>query len=136
MFADCVVQDGNLVDGDAGVADSGPARRDGEQTARMDRHLSAWAVRQRETREGIVQGGKTVVLLATLDTKGEETRFVKELIEARGLRALVVDTGVRGEPFFAADVSRAEVAQAAGESVVAPGTLGSPAVRQGLTGEG
>lgn len=66
-----------------------------------------------------MQGGKTVVLLATLDTKGEETRYVADLIRARGLRTLVVDTGVRGEPTIAADISRAQVAEAAGEDVVA-----------------
>ena len=83
-----------------------------------------------------MQGGKTVVLLATLDTKGEETRFVKELIEARGLRALVVDTGVRGEPFFAADVSRAEVAQAAGEDVVALAEARDRGRAAGVMGQG
>ena len=66
-----------------------------------------------------MQRGKTVVLLATLDTKGEETLYVKRLVEGRGLRVLVVDSGVRGEPFFPADVPRARVAAAAGEDVVA-----------------
>src|SRR5581483_1123830 len=62
---------------------------------------------------------RTVVLMATLDTKGEEVLYVKRLIEGRGLRVLVVDTGVRGEPYFPADVTRAQVAAAAGEDVQA-----------------
>ncbi len=62
---------------------------------------------------------KTIALLGTLDTKGEEFRFVKELIEARGHRALVIDTSVIGEPAFEADVSREEVAQAGGSSIEA-----------------
>ncbi|MHB1134236.1 MAG: Tm-1-like ATP-binding domain-containing protein [Chloroflexota bacterium] len=58
--------------------------------------------------------GKVVVLIGTLDTKGEELAFVKGLVEARGHRVLVVDIGVLGQPAFAADVSREEVAAAAG----------------------
>jgi uncharacterized protein (UPF0261 family) len=83
-----------------------------------------------------VQSGKTVVLLATLDTKGEETRFVAELIQARGLRTLVVDTGVRGEPTFAADVSRAQVAEAAGEDVVALAEARDRGRAAGVMGQG
>ncbi|MCC7370805.1 MAG: Tm-1-like ATP-binding domain-containing protein [Chloroflexi bacterium] len=84
----------------------------------------------------MVQGGKTVVLLATLDTKGEETRFVKDTIEGRGLRTLVVDTGVRGAPAFAADVSRAEVAEAAGEDVIALAEARDRGRAAGVMGQG
>jgi uncharacterized protein (UPF0261 family) len=54
----------------------------------------------------------TVVVMGALDTKGAELQFVKDQIEARGHRALVVDVGVLGEPAFNPDVTRAEVAQA------------------------
>lgn len=57
---------------------------------------------------------KTVVLIGALDTKGAEFAFVKELIEATGLNTLVVDFGVMGEPAFPAQISRSEVAAAAG----------------------
>jgi len=57
---------------------------------------------------------KTVVLIGTLDSKGEELLYLKRLVEARGHRALVVDVGVRGRPAFLAEVSREEVAAAAG----------------------
>ena len=57
---------------------------------------------------------KTVVIVGTLDTKGEDFRFVKELIEARGLATLVVDVGTMGPPGLEPDVTRAEVAAAAG----------------------
>jgi uncharacterized protein (UPF0261 family) len=56
----------------------------------------------------------TIVVMGALDTKGAELAFLKEQIEQRGHRALVVDTGVLGEPVFRADVSRDEVARAAG----------------------
>lgn len=55
---------------------------------------------------------KTVVLVGSLDTKGEEFAFVKELIEAKGLNTLVVDFGVMGQPAFAPEVTRETVAGA------------------------
>lgn len=57
---------------------------------------------------------KTVVLLGALDTKGPDYLFVRDLIRGRGLRALVVDFGVMGDPPFAPDVAAAEVAEAGG----------------------
>ena len=57
---------------------------------------------------------KTVVIVGTLDTKGEEFAFIKKLIEQEGLETLVVDFGVMGKPAFTPDVSREEVAAAAG----------------------
>ncbi len=58
----------------------------------------------------------TVLLIGTLDTKGEEIAFVKGLIEARGHRALVMDAGVfpTDEP---ADIPAEEVAKAGGNSL-------------------
>ena len=60
---------------------------------------------------------KTVVIIGALDTKGAEFAFVKGLIEAEGLEVLVVDFGTMGEPAFAPDVARAEVAAAAGGDI-------------------
>lgn len=57
---------------------------------------------------------KTVVLIGALDTKGQEFAFVKGLIEAAGLNTLVVDFGVMGQPAFEPQISREEVAAAAG----------------------
>lgn len=61
----------------------------------------------------------TVLLLATLDTKGEEAAYVRELLRAEGLRVTLADTGCLGEPRVAADVPRAELFRAAGESLEA-----------------
>ncbi|MCY4118658.1 MAG: Tm-1-like ATP-binding domain-containing protein [Caldilineaceae bacterium] len=73
----------------------------------------------------------TVLLVGALDTKGVEYSFVKDLIEAAGLRTLVVDFGVMGEPAFAPDVSRGEVAAAAGGDLayLASGTHKDEAMR-------
>jgi uncharacterized protein (UPF0261 family) len=61
--------------------------------------------------------GKTIVVLATLDTKGREAEYLRGCIEGRGHRALLVDTGVIGTPLTPADVPRAEVAAAGGGSL-------------------
>ena len=43
-----------------------------------------------------------------------EFAFLKDLIEKEGLETLVIDFGVMGEPTFAPDVTRQEVAKAGG----------------------
>jgi uncharacterized protein (UPF0261 family) len=57
---------------------------------------------------------KTVALVGALDTKGAEYGFVKECIEARGYKTLLVDVGVLGDPVVEPDVTRREVAAAGG----------------------
>ncbi len=59
----------------------------------------------------------TIVLLGTLDTKGDEYAFLRERIQAQGCDVVMVDTGVLGEPRIPADVSRAAVAKAANSSI-------------------
>ena len=56
----------------------------------------------------------TIALLGALDTKGAEYQFVQERIHARGHRTLVIDIGVLGPPLIRPDISRDEVALAAG----------------------
>lgn len=57
---------------------------------------------------------KTIVVLATLDTKGHEAEFMREQIEKFGDSALIIDTGVTGAPMTRADIPRQEVARAGG----------------------
>jgi uncharacterized protein (UPF0261 family) len=57
---------------------------------------------------------KTVVMVGSLDTKGQEFAYVKKLIEAEGLDTLVIDIGVMGEPALEPDVKRDAVAEAGG----------------------
>ena len=60
---------------------------------------------------------KTIVIPVTLDTKGEETGYVKGEIERKGHNTIVIDVGVLGRPLIKADISREEVAQAGGRSL-------------------
>jgi uncharacterized protein (UPF0261 family) len=62
---------------------------------------------------------KTIALLGTFDTKGEEFCFLRERIESAGLRTLMIDVGVLGDPAFAVDISAADVAAAAKENLAA-----------------
>lgn len=62
---------------------------------------------------------KTIAVLGTLDTKGEEHRFVADTIRARGHHALLIDAGGLGEPQVTPDVSCETVAAAAGVDLVA-----------------
>ncbi len=60
---------------------------------------------------------KTIAIVGTLDTKGDEVRYLKELIEARGHKVLLIDPGVLGEVPFAPDIDRHKIAEAAGTSL-------------------
>ena len=60
---------------------------------------------------------KLILIIATLDTKGAETEYLKGLIEDGGFRVLVIDTGILGPPPFQPDISRSEVAKAAGTQI-------------------
>jgi len=62
----------------------------------------------------MAESAKTVAIIGALDTKGPEFAFLKNEIEKRGCRALMINVGVLGEPAFPPDVSAAEVAQAGG----------------------
>jgi uncharacterized protein (UPF0261 family) len=63
--------------------------------------------------------GKTVVLVASLDTKSEESKFVKDILEGQDLKVITIDvgTGLRGRPTFVPDYPAEEVAKSAGTSL-------------------
>lgn len=56
----------------------------------------------------------TVVLVGCLDTKGEEYAFVRDRLLHEGVDVLTVDTGTQAPAAYAPDVTRVEVAAAAG----------------------
>lgn len=56
----------------------------------------------------------TIAILGTMDTKGEEHAFVAELIRKRGHKTLVIDVGALEEPKLHPDITREEIAKAAG----------------------
>ena len=62
--------------------------------------------------------------MGTLDTKGEEVKYIKELIAKRGHRTIVIDTGVLGQAPFAPDITRDQVAKALSKEEIIGGTNG------------
>ena len=60
---------------------------------------------------------KTILVVAALDTKGTEVAFCREQIEALGAKALLLDGGVLGKPTIKPDITREEVAAAAGTTI-------------------
>ena len=67
-----------------------------------------------------------IALIGTLDTKGAEIGYVRDRLRALGARPLVVDSGILGEADgIEPDVSRADVARAAGHDLEAIRGAGS-----------
>jgi uncharacterized protein (UPF0261 family) len=60
---------------------------------------------------------KTVVIVGTLDTRGDEVQFLKQTIESSGNGVIVIDASVMGHPLFTGDYSRVEVAKMGGSSL-------------------
>jgi uncharacterized protein (UPF0261 family) len=58
----------------------------------------------------------TVVLVGSLDTKSDENDYVRQLIQNAGIKTIVIDTSVLGEPGFAPDIARSQVAEEGGAS--------------------
>jgi len=62
--------------------------------------------------------GKTVLLVATLDTKGEEALYLKERVRDLGCEALLMDISMREGPLCReADIPAEEVARAGGSTL-------------------
>lgn len=59
----------------------------------------------------------TVVLLGTLDTKGAEYNYVRSRIQSEGCDTIMIDAGILGQPLAQADITREEVAKAAGANL-------------------
>jgi uncharacterized protein (UPF0261 family) len=57
---------------------------------------------------------KTVTLVGSLDTKGVEFRYVRDILESSGVNTCVVDFGIMGEPRFPPTITRREVIDAGG----------------------
>lgn len=59
----------------------------------------------------------SVVIVGTLDTKGEEIEFTRTILEEQGVDVHVIDVGVIGDPTFPPDTSADAVAAEAGSSL-------------------
>lgn len=66
----------------------------------------------------------TVVLVGTLDTKGKEYAFLRERVREHGVEVVLVDAGIMAGPLAEPDVTREQVAAAAGADVHALAAAG------------
>lgn len=80
--------------------------------------------------------GKTVAIVGTLDTKGEEVDLLKSLILKRGHGVIIVDTGILGNPYLQADITRDEIAVAGGSNIGTLGKKGDEAFAQQIMAAG
>lgn len=61
--------------------------------------------------------GKKIVIIATLDTKGEEANYLKNLVIEKGHISTVIDSGVFSNHFCEADISNEKVAESIGLTI-------------------
>ena len=64
-----------------------------------------------------MESSSAVLIVATLDTKGDEVLYLEGLFKKLGIPILTVDAGIMGESPFPASISREEVALAGGMSL-------------------
>jgi uncharacterized protein (UPF0261 family) len=60
---------------------------------------------------------KHIILISTLDTKGEEILFLKEMLEKKRLKTITMDIGTLKKPLSSPDISRGTIAKAGGASL-------------------
>jgi len=56
---------------------------------------------------------KHLLVIATLDTKGRETEFVRNCVQTLGINPMVMDIGILGDPPIVPDISKMDLAAAA-----------------------
>jgi uncharacterized protein (UPF0261 family) len=60
---------------------------------------------------------KKIVIIGSTNTKGEELQFLKERIEERGHKGILIDISMGGEPSFEADITPREIAGLVGKHI-------------------
>ncbi len=64
------------------------------------------------------------LLVATMDTKGQEAKFLAECLEKQNVSVLIMDAGIRGKSPAPVDITREEVAIAGGKTLKEVQTIG------------
>jgi uncharacterized protein (UPF0261 family) len=77
-----------------------------------------------------------VVMVGTLDTKGQELGFVRDLLRRHGLETLVIDAGSVGAPTLEPDIGREEVFRRAGTTLAEIQSRGDRGFAVGKAAEG
>lgn len=64
------------------------------------------------------------LLVATMDTKGQEAKFLVECLKKQNVSVLIMDAGIRGKSPVPVDITREEVAIAGGKTLKEVQTIG------------
>lgn len=67
---------------------------------------------------------KTILVIGTYDTKSDELHYLQSQIAAQGGETLTMDVSVLGDPPYPVDISKHEVARAAGATIAAAAAPG------------
>ncbi len=59
----------------------------------------------------------TVLIIGTLDTKADETNYLAEVIRQMGVKTILMDVNIGGEPAIRPDISAGEIAVAGGGDI-------------------
>jgi len=76
---------------------------------------------------------KSILIISTLDTKGEETFYLKDKIDSLGIHSLIMDLSMRGSETSPAQITPAMVASAGGSSLEEVGSSRERAMITGVT---
>jgi len=63
--------------------------------------------------------GHRILVAGTWDTKNDELGYMRDVIRAQGGEVVAMDVSVLGDPAFPVDISKHDVAAAAGSSIAA-----------------
>lgn len=78
----------------------------------------------------------SVIIVGTLDTKGEEIGFARDVLESQSVDVHIVDVGVMDEPEIEPDTTAADVADAGGRSLESLREVGDRGTAVAVMGEG
>ena len=65
------------------------------------------------------------LLIATMDTKGQEALFISTCLQQAGISVQIMDAGIKGNRPVPVDISRTEVAEAGGKSLAEVQRIGN-----------
>ena len=61
--------------------------------------------------------GRKIVIIGSVNTKGDQLTFLKESIESRGHQAILMDISMGGHPSFQADITPEEISRLGGKDI-------------------
>ena len=64
------------------------------------------------------------LLVATMDTKGQEAMYLADCLKAEGIAVKIMDAGIKGQCPMPVDIPREKVARAGGKSLEEVQTIG------------